>query len=96
MDVRGLKLTRCAGTSVSCSRRPLLFNRSLADNLRVQACDRRGNARRAARAQALELHRTQREEIRDHAANARPHALWGRRRQRLSIARALLKGIRRS
>ncbi|MGE5159371.1 MAG: glucan ABC transporter ATP-binding protein/ permease, partial [Gemmatimonas sp.] len=92
MDVRGLKLTALRRNIGVVFQEPLLFNRSIADNLRVGKPDATDEELRkaAARAQALEfIERT--EHGFDSNVGERGRLLSGGERQRLSIARALLK-----
>ncbi len=92
MDVRGLKLTALRRNVGVVFQEPLLFNRSIADNLRVGKPDATDEELRktAARAQALEfIERT--EHGFDSNVGERGRLLSGGERQRLSIARALLK-----
>jgi ATP-binding cassette, subfamily B, beta-glucan exporter len=92
MDIRGLTLTALRRNIGVVFQEALLFNRSIADNLRVGKPDATEEEMRtaAARAQALEF--IERNE-RGFEANAgeRGRLLSGGERQRLSIARALLK-----
>src|ERR1700726_1173763 len=92
MDVRGLTLTALRRNIGVVFQEALLFDRSIADNLRVGKPDATDEELRiaAARAQALEF--IERSE-RGFEANAgeRGRMLSGGERQRLSIARALLK-----
>ena len=91
MDVRELKLGGCAAISASCFRKTLLFNRSIAENLRVGKPDASEAELReaASRAQALEF--IERTPGLRGAVGERGRMLSGGERQRLSIARALLK-----
>ena len=71
----------------------LLFNRSIAENLRVgkpDATDRRDARRRGARAGAR-IHRPQSRRVSSAGIGERGRLLSGGERQRLAIARALLK-----
>ncbi|MGA2289357.1 glucan ABC transporter ATP-binding protein/ permease [Bradyrhizobium sp.] len=92
MDVRGLTLTALRRNIGVVFQEALLFNRSIADNLRIGKPDATDEEMRtaAARAQALEFI-----ERSDHGfdtnAGERGRMLSGGERQRLSIARALLK-----
>ena len=71
----------------------LLFNRSIAENLRVGKPDATEEEMRAAcaRAQALDFIERQPAGLRDASVGERGRLLSGGERQRLSIARALLK-----
>jgi len=92
MDVRGLTLTALRRNIGVVFQEALLFNRSIADNLRVGKPDATEEEMRiaAARAQALEfIERNERGFETD--AGERGRMLSGGERQRLSIARALLK-----
>src|SRR6266851_4520925 len=92
MDVRGLTLTALRRNIGVVFQEALLFNRSIADNLRVGKPDATDEEMRiaAARAQALEfIERSERGFETD--AGERGRMLSGGERQRLSIARALLK-----
>src|ERR1700754_252955 len=92
MDVRGLKLAALRRNIGVVFQEALLFNRSIADNLRVGKPDATDEEIRTAaeRAQALEF-------IQSHAqgfeapVGGRGRVVGGGDRQRLSIARALLK-----
>lgn len=92
MDVRGLKLAALRRNIGVVFQEALLFNRSIAENLRVGKPDATDEELRdaAARAQALEFI-----EGHDQAFEAkvgeRGRSLSGGERQRVSIARALLK-----
>ena len=92
MDIRGLKLAALRRNIGVVFQEALLFDRSIADNLRVGKPDATEEEMRtaAARAQALEFI-----ERSDHGfetkAGERGRMLSGGERQRLSIARALLK-----
>src|SRR3954451_19897413 len=92
MDVRGLKLAALRRNIGVVFQEALLFNRSIADNLRVGKSDATDDEMRTAagRAQALDFI-----ERNEHGFNAnageRGRMLSGGERQRLSIARALLK-----
>jgi ATP-binding cassette subfamily B protein len=92
MDVRGLTLTSLRRNIGVVFQEALLFNRSIAENLRVGKPDATDEELRIAaqRAQALDF--IERNE-RGFEANAgeRGRMLSGGERQRLSIARALLK-----
>jgi ATP-binding cassette subfamily B protein len=92
MDVRGLTLTTLRRNIGVVFQEALLFNRSLADNLRVGKPDATDEELRvaASRAQALEfIERSERGF--ETNAGERGRMLSGGERQRLSIARALLK-----
>jgi len=92
MDVRGLTLTALRRNIGVVFQEALLFDRSIADNLRVGKPDASDEELRiaAARAQALEfIERSERKF--DSNVGERGRLLSGGERQRLSIARALLK-----
>jgi glucan exporter ATP-binding protein len=92
MDVRGLTLTALRRNIGVVFQEALLFNRSIADNLRVGKPDATDEELRiaAVRAQALEF--IERGDLKfDANAGERGRMLSGGERQRLSIARALLK-----
>jgi ATP-binding cassette subfamily B protein len=92
MDVRGLKLTALRRNIGVVFQEALLFNRTIADNLRVGKPDASDEELRIAarRAQALEF--IERGELKfETNAGERGRMLSGGERQRLSIARALLK-----
>ncbi len=92
MDVRGLKLTALRRNIGVVFQEALLFDRSIADNLRVGKPDATEEDLRlaAARAQALDfIERSERGF--ETNAGERGRMLSGGERQRLSIARALLK-----
>ncbi|MDB5517166.1 MAG: cyclic beta,2-glucan transporter [Tardiphaga sp.] len=92
MDVRGLTLTALRRNIGVVFQEALLFNRSIAENLRVGKSDATDEELRiaAARAQALEF--IERGELKfETNAGERGRMLSGGERQRLSIARALLK-----
>jgi ATP-binding cassette, subfamily B, beta-glucan exporter len=92
MDVRGIKLTSLRRNIGVVFQEALLFNRSIADNLRVGKPDAGEEEMRkaAARAQAIEfIDRSERGF--DTNVGERGRMLSGGERQRLSIARALLK-----
>jgi ATP-binding cassette, subfamily B, beta-glucan exporter len=92
MDIRGLTLTALRRNIAVVFQEALLFNRSIADNLRVGKPDATDEELRiaAARAQALEfIERSERGF--ETNAGERGRMLSGGERQRLSIARALLK-----
>ncbi|HET6838356.1 MAG TPA: glucan ABC transporter ATP-binding protein/ permease [Bradyrhizobium sp.] len=92
MDVRGLTLTGLRRNIGVVFQEALLFDRSIADNLRVGKPDATDEELRiaASRAQALEFieHSERKFET---SAGERGRILSGGERQRLSIARALLK-----
>jgi len=92
MDIRGLKLTALRRNIGVVFQEALLFNRSIADNLRVGKPDATDEELRvaAARAQALEFIERADRKFDTHAGE-RGRMLSGGERQRLSIARALLK-----
>ncbi len=92
MDVRGMTLTALRRNIGVVFQEALLFNRSLADNLRVGKPDAtEAELREAARrAQALEFIERSDGKF-DTNAGERGRMLSGGERQRLSIARALLK-----
>ncbi|MEH2472672.1 glucan exporter ATP-binding protein [Nitrobacteraceae bacterium AZCC 2161] len=92
MDVRGLTLSALRRNIGVVFQEALLFNRSIADNLRVGKPDATDDELRiaAARAQALDfIERSDRKF--ETNAGERGRMLSGGERQRLSIARALLK-----
>jgi ATP-binding cassette subfamily B protein len=92
MDVRGLKLAGLRRNIGVVFQEALLFNRSIADNLRVGKPDATIAELReaAARAQALEFIDAAPQGF-DTPVGERGRLLSGGERQRLSIARALLK-----
>jgi len=92
MDVRGLTLTSLRRNIGVVFQEALLFNRSIADNLRVGKPDATDEELRiaAGRAQALEFIERGEQGF-DTNAGERGRMLSGGERQRLSIARALLK-----
>ncbi|HZR85930.1 MAG TPA: glucan ABC transporter ATP-binding protein/ permease [Bradyrhizobium sp.] len=92
MDVRGIKLTSLRRNIGVVFQEALLFNRSIADNLRVGKPDANEEDMRkaAARAQALEFIDRSAQGF-DTPVGERGRMLSGGERQRLSIARALLK-----
>ncbi len=92
MDVRGLTLTALRRNIGVVFQEALLFNRSIADNLRVGKPDATLEEMRvaAARAQALEFIERSEQKF-DTNAGERGRMLSGGERQRLSIARAMLK-----
>jgi glucan exporter ATP-binding protein len=92
MDVRGLTLSALRRNIGVVFQEALLFNRSIAENLRVGKPDATEEELRIAaiRAQALEF--IERGDLKfDANAGERGRMLSGGERQRLSIARALLK-----
>src|ERR1700722_9507147 len=92
MDVRGLTLTALRRNIGVVFQEALLFDRTIADNLRVGKPDATDEELRIAaeRAQALEfIERSERKF--ETTAGERGRMLSGGERQRLSIARALLK-----
>jgi ATP-binding cassette subfamily B protein len=92
MDVRGLTLSALRRNIGVVFQEALLFDRSIADNLRVGKSDATEAEMRtaAARAQALEFIERAEHGF-DTKAGERGRMLSGGERQRLSIARALLK-----
>jgi ATP-binding cassette, subfamily B, beta-glucan exporter len=92
MDVRGLKLAALRRNIGVVFQEALLFDRSIADNLRVGKPDASDEEMRlaAARAQALDFIERSEQGFETHAGE-RGRMLSGGERQRLSIARALLK-----
>src|SRR5579864_1976727 len=92
MDVRGLKLSALRRNIGVVFQEALLFDRSIADNLRVGKPDASDEELRiaAGRAQALEFIERSENGF-DTNAGERGRMLSGGERQRLSIARALLK-----
>ena len=92
MDVRGLTLTALRRNIGVVFQEALLFDRSIADNLRVGKPDATDEELRiaAAGAQALEFIERSERGFETHAGE-RGRMLSGGERQRLSIARALLK-----
>ena len=92
MDVRGLKLAALRRNIGVVFQEALLFNRSIADNLRVGKPDATEEEMRvaAARAQALDFIERSDQGFETNAGE-RGRMLSGGERQRLSIARALLK-----
>jgi glucan exporter ATP-binding protein len=92
MDIRGITLTALRRNIGVVFQEALLFNRSIADNLRVGKPDATEAEMRIAaeRAQALEF--IERGDLKfETSAGERGRMLSGGERQRLSIARALLK-----
>src|SRR5712675_404638 len=92
MDVRGLKLAALRRNIGVVFQEALLFNRSIADNLRVGKSDATEEEMREAamRAQALDFIDNKFKGFADQVGE-RGRSLSGGERQRLSIARALLK-----
>ncbi len=92
MDIRGLTLSALRRNIGVVFQEALLFNRSIADNLRVGKPDATDDELRQAaeRAQALEFIERGDQKF-DTNAGERGRMLSGGERQRLSIARALLK-----
>jgi ATP-binding cassette, subfamily B, beta-glucan exporter len=92
MDVRGLTLTALRRNIGVVFQEALLFNRSIADNLRVGKPEATDEELRvaAARAQALDFIERSEQGFETNAGE-RGRMLSGGERQRLSIARALLK-----
>jgi ATP-binding cassette, subfamily B, beta-glucan exporter len=92
MDVRGLTLTGLRRNIGVVFQEALLFNRSIADNLRVGKPDATMEEMRKAaeRAQALDFIERGDQKF-ETTAGERGRMLSGGERQRLSIARALLK-----
>jgi glucan exporter ATP-binding protein len=92
MDVRGLTLTALRRNIGVVFQEALLFDRSIADNLRVGKPEATDEELRiaAARAQALEFIERSEQGF-ETSAGERGRMLSGGERQRLSIARALLK-----
>ncbi len=92
MDVRGLKLSALRRNIGVAFQEALLFNRSIAENIRVGKPDATDEELRdaAARAQALEFIE-RRERGFDTDVGERGRLLSGGERQRLAIARTLLK-----
>ncbi|XIA65244.1 glucan ABC transporter ATP-binding protein/ permease [Bradyrhizobium sp. TZ2] len=93
MDVRGLKLTALRRNIGVVFQEALLFNRSLADNLRVGKPDATEEEMRIAAARARRRWNSSsaaKKKFETHAGE-RGRMLSGGERQRLSIARALLK-----
>jgi ATP-binding cassette, subfamily B, beta-glucan exporter len=92
MDVRGLKLSALRRNIGVVFQEALLFDRSIADNLRVGKPDATLEEMKiaAGRAQALEFIERSERGFETHAGE-RGRMLSGGERQRLSIARALLK-----
>ncbi len=92
MDVRGLTLASLRRNIGVVFQEALLFNRSIADNLRVGKPDASDEEMRAAAARAQALEFIERGEKKfDSNVGERGRMLSGGERQRLSIARAILK-----
>ncbi|KWV60177.1 cyclic beta-1,2-glucan ABC transporter [Bradyrhizobium macuxiense] len=93
MDIRALKLTGLRRNIGVVFQEALLFNRSIAENLRVGKPDATDEELRtaAARAQALDFIERSDKKFETHAGERGRMMLSGGERQRLSIARALLK-----
>src|SRR4051794_17958870 len=92
MDVRGLTLMALRRNIGVVFQEALLFNRSIADNLRVGKPDATDEEMRAAAARAQALEFLERSEHGfETTAGERGRMLSGGERPRLSIARALLK-----
>jgi ATP-binding cassette subfamily B protein len=92
MDVRGLTLASLRRNIGVVFQEALLFNRSIADNLRVGKPDASNEEMRAAAARAQALEFIERGEKKfDSNVGERGRMLSGGERQRLSIARAILK-----
>jgi ATP-binding cassette, subfamily B, beta-glucan exporter len=92
MDIKALKLAALRHNIGVVFQEPLLFNRSIAENLRVgrpEATEEELHLA-AARAQALEFIERQPDGF-DGIVGERGRSLSGGERQRLSIARALIK-----
>src|SRR4029077_4488930 len=91
MDIRALQLAALRHNIGVVFQEALLFNRSIADNLRVGKPDATDEELRiaAARAQALDFIERSEKKFDTHAGE-RGRMLSGGERQRLSIARALL------
>lgn len=92
MDIRQFQLSALRRNIGVVFQEPLLFNRSIADNLRIGSPDASDDALReaCARAQALDFIEQQPNGF-DTLIGERGRTLSGGERQRLSIARALLK-----
>ena len=92
MDIRGLKLAALRRNIGVVFQEVLLFNRTIAENLRVGNADATDDDLRqaAGRAQALEFIERNPEGF-EAVVGERGRALSGGERQRVSIARALLK-----
>jgi glucan exporter ATP-binding protein len=92
MDIRGLRLAGLRHNIAVVFQEALLFNRSIAENLRVGKSDATVEEMRAAcaRAQVLDMIERQPEGL-EAKVGERGRLLSGGERQRFSIARALLK-----
>jgi glucan exporter ATP-binding protein len=92
MDIRGLKLAALRRNIGVVFQEVLLFNRSIAENLRVGLPDASDEAMReaASRAQAIEFIERKPDSFKANVGE-RGRLLSGGERQRISIARALLK-----
>ncbi len=92
MDVRGMTLAALRRNIGVVFQEALLFNRSIAENLRVGKPDATDEELRAAAEGAQALDFIERSDLKfDTNAGERGRMLSGGERQRLSIARALLK-----
>ena len=92
MDVRGMTLAALRRNIGVVFQEALLFNRSIAENLRVGKPDATEDELRAAAAGAQALDFIERSDLKfETNAGERGRMLSGGERQRLSIARALLK-----
>lgn len=92
MDIRGMTLAALRRNIGVVFQEALLFNRSIAENLRVGKPDATDEELRKAAAGAQALDFIERSELKfDTNAGERGRMLSGGERQRLSIARALLK-----
>jgi glucan exporter ATP-binding protein len=92
MDVRGITLTALRRNIGVVFQEALLFNRSIADNLRVGKPDATEEEMRVAAARAQALDFIERGDLKfETNAGERGRMLSGGERQRLSITRALLK-----
>jgi len=92
MDIRGLTLAGLRRNIAVVFQEVLLFNRTIAENLRIGNQDATDDELRAAcnRAQALDFIDSKPEGMQE-SVGERGRALSGGERQRISIARALLK-----
>jgi ATP-binding cassette subfamily B protein len=92
MDIRGMTLSALRRNIGVVFQEALLFNRSIADNLRVGKPDATVDEMRAAAARAQALEFIERaDQTFETSAGERGRMLSGGERQRLSIARAILK-----
>ncbi|WP_024576895.1 MULTISPECIES: glucan ABC transporter ATP-binding protein/ permease [unclassified Afipia] len=92
MDIRGMTLAALRRNIGVVFQEALLFNRSIAENLRVGKPDATDEELRAAAAGAQALDFIERSDLKfETNAGERGRMLSGGERQRLSIARALLK-----